>query len=194
MLRKGKEEIRRINDLLTGSSASLGRRRAQTESDVGQLRSLVADSQLSFDLQKKESDKDATGTHRTRARTSAKRTPNETCLERVLQTPECLDEAAVTVNFVTRRLLCDMFTVPVLKDLLKEKIEMKLKELAVSRLVSRLNIAPSIRSQVSILENLRVVSIDLGSTFPIILKIEPMQWNTQGLWFNLFLYYRGSFK
>ncbi|CAF5121868.1 unnamed protein product, partial [Rotaria sp. Silwood1] len=33
-----------------------------------------------------------------------------------------------------------------------------------------------------------------GKTFPIILKIEPMQWNTQGIWFNLFIYYRGNFK
>lgn len=48
--------------------------------------------------------------------------------------------------------------------------------------------------QISILENLRVTSIDMGNTFPVILKVESMQWNTQGLWFNLFLYYRGSFK
>jgi hypothetical protein len=33
---------------------------------------------------------------------------------------------------MTRRLLCDMFDIPVFKDLLKTKIEMKLKELAVS--------------------------------------------------------------
>ena len=70
-----------------------------------------------------------------------------------------------------------MFEVSFFKDLIKTKAEMKFKELAVS-----------------ILENLRVTSIDMGNTFPVILKIEPMQWNTQGIWFNLFLYYRGSFK
>lgn len=49
-------------------------------------------------------------------------------------------------------------------------------------------------SQLKILKDLRVTSIDIGNTFPVILKIEPMQWNTQGIWFNLFVYYRGSFK
>ena len=78
---------------------------------------------------------------------------------------------------MARRLLCDMFDVPVFKDLLKDKVEMKLKEVAVS-----------------ILKDLRVTSIDIGNTFPVILKIEPMQWNTQGIWINVFLYYRGSFK
>jgi hypothetical protein len=70
-----------------------------------------------------------------------------------------------------------MFDMPTVKDLIKNKVEMKLKEIAVS-----------------ILEDLRVTSIDIGNTFPVILKIEPMQWNTQGIWFNLFLYYRGNFK
>ena len=78
---------------------------------------------------------------------------------------------------MSRRLLCDMFDTPFFTDLIKTKVEMKLKEVAVS-----------------ILENLRVTSIDIGNTFPAILKIEPMQWNTQGIWFNLFLYYRGSIK
>lgn len=78
---------------------------------------------------------------------------------------------------MARRLLSDMFDVPLFKDLIKTKVEMKLKEIAVS-----------------ILENLRVTSIDIGNTFPVILKIEPMQWNTQGVWFNLFVYYRGNFK
>ncbi len=110
-------------------------------------------------------------------RKSNKLTPNVASLQKVLQSPECLDEAAITINFLARRLLCDMFDIPVVKDLLKTKIEMKLKEVAVS-----------------ILKNLRVTSIDIGNTFPFILKIEPMQWNTQGIWFNLFVYYRGSFK
>ena len=78
---------------------------------------------------------------------------------------------------MARRLLSDMFDVPLFKDLIKTRVELKLKEVAVS-----------------ILENLRVTSIDIGNTFPVILKIEPMQWNTQGVWFNLFVYYRGNFK
>jgi hypothetical protein len=77
-------------------------------------------------------EKDATGTHRTIARKSKKLTPNEISLQNVLQTPECLDEAAITINFMTRRLLCDMFDTSVFKNLLKNKIEMKLKEIAVS--------------------------------------------------------------
>jgi hypothetical protein len=77
-------------------------------------------------------EKDASGTHRTIARKSRKLTPNEASLEKVLQTPECLDETAITINLMARRLLCDMFEIPVFKDLLKSKIEMKMKELAVS--------------------------------------------------------------
>ncbi|CAF0865565.1 unnamed protein product [Adineta ricciae] len=185
VLRKGKEDIQRTNHLLassSGSQSSLNRRYTQTESEPELPSNSVIDAQIIADelqqkTKKNDADKDNTGTHRTIARKSAESIPNETCLTKVLQTPECLDEAAITINFLTRRLLCDMFDTSILKDLLKEKIEMKLRELAVS-----------------ILENLRVVSIDLGNTFPIILKIEPMQWNTQGIWFNLFLYYRGSFK
>ena len=88
-----------------------------------------------FIFQKKEAEnaeKDASGTHRTSARKSKNLTPNEISLQKVLQTPECLDEAAITINLMTRRLLCDMFDIPVFKDLLKNKIEMKLKEIAVS--------------------------------------------------------------
>lgn len=52
-------------------------------------------------------------------------------LQKILQSPECLDEAAISINFMARRLLCDMFDVPVFKDLLKAKVEMKMKEIAV---------------------------------------------------------------
>jgi hypothetical protein len=45
-------------------------------------------------------------------------------LQNLLDSSDCLDEAALTLNFLTRRLL--------FKDLLKEKIELKLKEMAVS--------------------------------------------------------------
>lgn len=79
-------------------------------------------------------EKDASGTHRTIVKKSKKLTANEISLQKVLQTPECLDEAAITINFLTRRLLCDMFDISMFKDLFKNKIEMKLKELAVSYL------------------------------------------------------------
>ena len=75
-------------------------------------------------------------------------TPNEASLQKVLQSPECLDEAAITINFLTRRLLCDMFDVPLFKDLLKTKVEMKMKEVAVR---SRL-IMPEQRRSMSIVE------------------------------------------
>ena len=75
---------------------------------------------------------DASGTHRAAAKKSNEMTPNEVSLQKVLQSPECLDEAAITINLMTRRLLCDMFHTPIFKDLLKNKVEMKLKEIAVS--------------------------------------------------------------
>ncbi|CAF2526768.1 unnamed protein product [Rotaria sp. Silwood2] len=203
ILRYGKEEIERTNSLIAEDNTSLSssvsnsssyRRLAQTDSDIELVSNSVkkididaglVETQMNIEeLQEKanivESDNDemdASGTHRTRAKKSKKMTPNEACLRKVLQSPECLDETAITVNCMARRLLREMFDSPVFKDLIKTKIEMKLKEIAVS-----------------ILENLRVVSIDLGNTFPLILKVEPMQWNTQGLWLNLFLYYRGSIK
>ncbi|CAF1062166.1 unnamed protein product [Rotaria magnacalcarata] len=57
--------------------------------------------------------------------------------------------------------------------------------------------AVALRSQineVSVLEDLHVEKIDLGKTFPVILKVEPMQWNAKGIWFNLFFFYRDSLK
>lgn len=58
-------------------------------------------------------------------------------LQRLLDSPDCLDEAALTLNFLVRRLFCDVFEEPLFKDLLKEKIELKLKEIAVSRTIVR---------------------------------------------------------
>ncbi|CAF2149644.1 unnamed protein product [Rotaria magnacalcarata] len=204
VLRKGKEDIERFKYHLTTSNNCvssptsnfyINRRQIQTYTDAvltsnpaneTHIRSSIIEPQINAEellqskLKAKESnntEKDSSETHRTITRKSKKLTSNEANLAKILQTSECLDEAAITLNFMTRRLLCDMFHTPVFKDLLKNKVELKLKEIAVS-----------------ILENLRVVSIDLGNSFPIILKIEPMQWNTQGIWFNLFLYYRGHFK
>ncbi|CAF1014154.1 unnamed protein product [Adineta steineri] len=127
-------------------------------------------------LEKKDSDKDSTGTQRT-ATTKKKYRKEEESLHRLLNSPDCLDEAAITLNFLTRRLFCDIFEEPLFKDLIKEKIELKLKEIAVS-----------------VLEDLHVETIDMGNTFPVILKVEPMQWNTKGIWFNLFLFYKGNFN
>ena len=62
-------------------------------------------------------------------------------LQRLLDSPDCLDEAALTLNFLLRRLFCDVFEEPLFKDLLKEKIELKLKEIAVSRTILRHSIA-----------------------------------------------------
>ena len=124
----------------------------------------------------KDADRDSNSSHQTAAMKKKIRKQEEN-LERLLDSPDCLDEAAITLNFIARRLLCDVFEEPLFKDLMKEKIELKLKELAVS-----------------VLEDLHVEAIDLGNTFPVILKVEPMQFNSKGIWFNLFLFYRGSFK
>ena len=80
---------------------------------------------------------DASGTHRTASRKTKKVTPNEASLQNVLKSPECLDEAAITINFMARRLLSDMFEIPIFKDLLKSKVEMKMRELAVSLIDQR---------------------------------------------------------
>ncbi|CAF2523217.1 unnamed protein product [Rotaria sp. Silwood2] len=127
-------------------------------------------------LNDKDSDKDAVSSHHT-ASLKKKLRKQEENLERLLDSPGCLDEAAITLNFLARRLFCDVFEEPLFKDLMKEKIELKLKEIAVS-----------------VLEDLHVEKIDLGKTFPVILKVEPMQWNAKGIWINLFLFYRGSLK
>ncbi|CAF1252034.1 unnamed protein product [Rotaria sordida] len=124
----------------------------------------------------KDSDKDSSNLQRTGSLKKKFRKQQEN-LDRILNSSDCLNEAAITLNFLVRRLFCDIFQESLFKDLLKEKIELKLKELAVS-----------------VLEDLHVETIDMGNTFPIILKVEPMQWNNKGLWFNLFLFYRGSFK
>ncbi|CAF5006857.1 unnamed protein product, partial [Rotaria sp. Silwood1] len=127
-------------------------------------------------LNDKDVDKDSISSHHT-ASLKKKFRKQEENLERLLDSPDCLDEAAITLNFLARRLFCDVFEEPLFKDLMKEKIELKLKEIAVS-----------------VLEDLHVEKIDLGKTFPIILKVEPMQWNAKGIWFNLFFFYRGSLK
>jgi hypothetical protein len=78
----------------------------------------------------KDFDKDSTGSHQT-ASTKKKLRKQEENLERLLDQPDCLDEAAITLNFIARRLLCDIFEEPLFRDLMKEKIELKLKEIAV---------------------------------------------------------------
>ena len=80
----------------------------------------------------KDLDRDAAASNRT-ASMKKKFRKQEENLDRILDAPDCLDEAAITLNFVIRRLLCDVFEEPLFKDLMKEKIELKLKEIAVSR-------------------------------------------------------------
>jgi hypothetical protein len=141
----------------------------------------------------KDNDKDSVNSHQTAAMKKKLRKQEEN-LERVLDAPDCLDEAAITLNFVARRLLCDIFEEPLFKDLMKEKVELKLKEIAVSKQLRKEFKNKIFIFQVSVFEDLHVETIDLGNTFPVILKVEPMQWNAKGMWFNLFLFYRGSFK
>ncbi|CAF2152328.1 unnamed protein product [Rotaria magnacalcarata] len=162
VLRKGKEDIERFKYLLTtsnncvSSSTSnfyINRRQTQTYSDAvlisnpaneTHIRSSIIETQINAEellqskLKAKESnntEKDSSETHRTITRKSKKLTSNEANLAKILQTSECLDEAAITINFMARRLLCDMFDTPVFKDLLKNKVELKLKETAVSYLL-----------------------------------------------------------
>ena len=94
-------------------------------SDMAQARNSTQE------LRPDTSDKDSTSSQRTPT-TKKKLRKEEENLYRLLSSPECLDEAAITLNFLTRRLFCDVFEEPLFKDLLKEKIEHKLKEIAVS--------------------------------------------------------------
>lgn len=55
-------------------------------------------------------------------------------LEKILEKAECLDELAMTLNILIRRLFCHMFTAQTFQDLFKEKIESKLKEISVKRI------------------------------------------------------------
>lgn len=159
---------------------------ADTIGDTTQTRSGAQE------LRPDQIEKDSDGAHRTAA-IKKKVRKQEECLERLFSSPDCLDEAAITLNFLSRRLLCDLFDEPLFKDLLKEKIELKLKEMAVRNYWKKRKKHYSL-FQVSVLDDLRVETIDMGNTFPVILKIESMQWNAKGLWFNLFIFYRGSFK
>ncbi|CAF0935653.1 unnamed protein product, partial [Didymodactylos carnosus] len=126
-------------------------------------------------------DKDLSNTSRTAATIESEQTKkrDETSLEKLLHSSSCLDEAAITMNFILRRLLCDMFDdSKVFTDALTERAETKLKEIAA----------------LAIFDEIKVESMNLGHVYPVILKVEPMQWNTRGIWLNVFLLYHGSIK
>jgi len=72
--------------------------------------------------------KEANEPDQTIVRQSKKFTANETNFDKILQNPKCLDEAAITINFITRRLFCNMFDLPIFRELVQTKIEMKLKQ------------------------------------------------------------------
>ena len=117
MLRRGREDIERVNQFLTSHCK------------------LLANAEDSSQKCKESPvKKDGSESEEILGRQSKKFTPEEINLQKVLQSPECLDETAITINFLTRRLLCDMFDLPIFRDFVKTKIEMKLKELAVSSL------------------------------------------------------------
>jgi hypothetical protein len=116
---------------------------AAIRNDMAQAR-LTAQELRSETLEKekksndKDADKDSVNSHQTAAMKKKLRKQEEN-LERVLDAPDCLDEAAITLNFVARRLLCDIFEEPLFKDLMKEKVELKLKEIAVCKLLKKKN-------------------------------------------------------
>ena len=94
-------------------------------SDMTQAR--IGAQELRTDIIEKDSDKDSTGTNRT-ASTKKKFRKQEDILDRLLNSPDCLDEAAITLNFLTRRLFCDVFEEPLFKDLLKEKFSYNIND------------------------------------------------------------------
>jgi hypothetical protein len=110
---------------------------AQARISAQELRTEALEKDKDKDKDKKHTDKDldkdSTGSQYT-ASMKKKFRKQEENLQRLLSAPDCLDEAAITLNFLTRRLLCDVFEEPLFKDLMKEKIELKLNEIAVSDL------------------------------------------------------------
>ncbi|CAF3585433.1 unnamed protein product [Rotaria socialis] len=85
-------------------------------------------------------------------------------LERLLDSPSCLGEAAITLKFLTRRLFCDIFEESLFNDLMKEKIELKLKEIAVCVLedlhVGKIDLAKNVSGYTQILQPLLSYSPD----------------------------------
>ncbi len=108
------------------------------KSETEALRSQINEADILSDINQARSGaqeirpEDSDGAHRTGSLKKKVRKQQEESLERLLSSPDCLDEAAITLNFLTRRLFCDVFEEQLFKDLLKEKIELKLKEIAVS--------------------------------------------------------------
>jgi len=138
ILRRGRDDLRRSNHLFTSGLSSLNRRQAQTDNDTelvshsineANIRASIVETQVNLEELKQKFNSKKTSNDTTETRQSRKFTD----LQKVLQTPACLDETAITMNFLTRRLLCDMFDIPLFKDLLKTKIELKLKEIAVRK-------------------------------------------------------------
>jgi hypothetical protein len=104
---------------------------AHARSIAQDVRHETIDKDKEKKLHDKDADKDSLPSNLT-ASMKKKFRKQEENLDRILDAPDCLDEAAIALNFLTRRLLCDVFDEPLFKDLLKEKIELKLKEIAVS--------------------------------------------------------------
>jgi hypothetical protein len=105
----------------------------KTETEI--LRSQINETDIISDMtQARQDDTVEKGSPNANRKPSIKKKirKEEENLHRLLSSPDCLDEAAITLNFLTRRLFCDVFEEPLFKDLIKEKIELKLKEIAVS--------------------------------------------------------------
>ncbi|CAF0860489.1 unnamed protein product [Didymodactylos carnosus] len=153
MILKGKEEIERHNRLLSAPSGSSipsmesasaipsldnARARRKDNSDQQPQQQQQQQPPLNVTATTKEErgdldEKDSSGTLRTAATVETKQSKlqDRTSLEKLLQSPDCLDEAAITMNFLVRRLLCDMFQdSKVFTDAIKEKAETKLKEIS----------------------------------------------------------------
>lgn len=105
---------------------------AQARSVAQEFRTETIEKDREKKSNDKDSDKESLNSNRT-ASVKKKLRKQEENLERLLDSPDCLDEAAITLNFLVRRLFCDIFEEPLFKDLMKEKIELKLKEIAVSK-------------------------------------------------------------
>ena len=150
-LRRGKEEVERTNRLLKTApamqtSASLpalstmaaGVSDTHSSLHAGQTRTTTFHLDERAPARSTESPSDSPSMDRSHANdtdtVSAKKKfrKQEEHLQQILDSPDCLNEAALTLNFLTRRLFCDVFEETLFKDLLKEKIQLKLKEIAVS--------------------------------------------------------------
>lgn len=127
VLRKGKEEIERANLFSMSSSNSLPTM-TTTHVDLHRSNTIHVDDRVLLNVETNKSENEVVNDS---TQTKKKLRKQDENLVKLIESPDCLDEASLTLNFLLRRMFCDVFEDPTFQNLLKEKLELKLKEIAV---------------------------------------------------------------